>query len=391
MFYRPLSSRKRIFHGKAVVDGKTKRLIHRIRPGEIAVIDHVDLDGVAAEALIKKKVHAVVNAAASISGKYPARGAELLLQAGIPLLDAVGPTVMELVKEKDWLYLHSNRLYRRRKGEAWIQVATGYRMTWEYWEERMAEATHNLHSTLSSFVDNTLQYAQRERVFVNRPLPVPALFTRFRNRDVLIAVRGGGHEQDLKTLRSFIKEKEPILIGVDGGADTLLQEGFSPHIILGDMDSVTDQALASGAELVVHAYPDGTAPGLHRVEQLGLAAHLIPFPGTSEDVAMLLAYQEGARRIIMLGSHSNVVDFMEKGRKGMASTMLARMKVGEKLVDAKGVTHLYRNSDSPRVRDVLLLGFAALTPVIAFAIVNPHFDHIVRILWLNVKTIFSWA
>ncbi|PTX52187.1 putative membrane-anchored protein [Melghirimyces profundicolus] len=391
MIHRSISSRKRICHGTAAVDSKTKRLIHRIRPGQIAVINHVDLDEVAAEALIKSRVKGVVNAALSIGGSYPTRGPGRLLQAGIPLLDGVGEEVMEWVNEGDPLCLDGNRLYRKRSGGPWTEVASGCRMTREIWLERMKEAAKNFEGTLDSFVDNTLRYADRERPMLNRPLPVPVLTTPIRGKNAVVVVRGGGHEEDLGAVRSFVRERNPVLFGVDGGADALLEQGFQPDIILGDMDSVTDRALMSGAELIVHAYPDGRAPGLKRVECLGLTAHVLPYPGTSEDVAMLLAHQKGAERIVMLGSHSNTVDFLEKGRKGMASTLLARMKVGPRLVDAKGVSYLYSGSERPVTGGLLVLLSASTVPVVAYASVNPRFVQVVKLLWLNLKIFFSWV
>jgi uncharacterized membrane-anchored protein len=145
---------------------------------------------------------------------------------------------------------------------------------------------------------------------------------------------------------------------VDGGADALLDFGLKPDMIIGDMDSVTTEALLTGAELVVHAYPGGDAPGLERLEALGLASTTFEAPGTSEDIAMLVAYEHGAQLIVAVGTHANVIEFLDKGRKGMASTFLTRLRVGPVLVDAKGVSRLYRG----RVRriDLTMLVLAAL-------------------------------
>ncbi|SMO40506.1 putative cytokinetic ring protein SteA [Melghirimyces algeriensis] len=388
MFTRIHPSRKRVFHGTAVVDEKTKCLVHRIRPGQIAVINHQDLDEVAADALIKKRVKGVVNCAPSISGRYPAQGPYRLVEAGIPLLDDVGMGVLNRVKEGDDLCLHKDRLYRRRNGSEWVAVASGYRMTDERLHMKMEEVKKNIDVTLHSFVNNTLRYATEEQDSVSQSLLAPKLDTPMKNRHVMIVVRGKEHEKDLKMLRPFLKERKPVLIGVDGGADSLIDQGFHPDIILGDMDSVTDDALMSGAELIVHAYLNGKAPGLKRVKQMGLKAHLIPFQGTSEDVAMLLAYEKGAERIIILGSHSNMVDFLEKGRMGMASTFLTRMKVGSKLVDIKGISQLYRGIGRWRTYDFLWLTTALVFPVTALALVNPRFVQVVKLLWLNMKIFF---
>jgi uncharacterized membrane-anchored protein len=143
-------------------------------------------------------------------------------------------------------------------------------------------------------------------------------------------------------LRPYIREYRPILVGVDGGADALIEVGYTPDVIVGDMDSVSDHALRCGAEVVVHAYADGRAPGLQRVQDLGVAAVVFPAAGTSEDVALLLADEKGAALIVAVGTHATLVEFLDKGRQGMASTFLTRLRVGGKLVDAKGVSRLYR-------------------------------------------------
>lgn len=389
MFPRAFPARKRVCHGTAVVDSKTKRLVHRIQPGQIAVIDHRDLDEVAAEGLVKKRVGGVVNAAPSISGTYPARGPGLLLDAGIPLLDNVGSEIIKEVGEGDLLCLQADRLYRKQNGGSWVELAAGERLNRSLWQQKIKEAESNLSWTLESFVANTLDYASRERLLISRPLPIPVLITEMKGRDVVIVVRGGGYERDLRALRPYLQERKPVLVGVDGGADALLEHGFRPDLILGDMDSVTDQALLSGSELVVHAYPDGRAPGLERVERLGLAAHLVPFPGTSEDVAMLMADQGGAELIVAVGSHSNVIDFLEKGRKGMSSTLLTRIKVGPKLIDARGVNRLYRGSKKTVTKDFAVLTVASAFPILALTTVNPRLFHVAKLVWLNVKIFFS--
>ncbi|EGK14289.1 thiamin pyrophosphokinase [Desmospora sp. 8437] len=390
LFSHGLPVRKRVCHGSAAVDRQTKRLIHRVRPGQIAVINHRDLDEVAAEGLIKKKVGGVVNAAPSIGGTYPARGAGLLLEAGIPLLEDTGSEVLEKIEEGDGLCIHRDRLYHKQAG-TWVEVARGRRLDRTRWQQKVEEATDHLDETLESFVANTLEYAHRERFLISRQLPIPSLITKMQGRDVVIVVRGGGYERDLRMLRPYLREANPVLVGVDGGADALLECGFRPDLILGDMDSVSDQALLAGSELVVHAYPDGRAPGLKRVERLGLAAHLIPCPGTSEDVAMLMADQEGARLIVAVGSHSHVIDFLEKGRRGMSSTLLTRIKVGPKLVDARGVHRLYSGSKKLPIREVAGLIVASAFPILALTTVNPRLFYMAKLVWLNVKILFSWV
>jgi uncharacterized membrane-anchored protein len=324
--------------GVARVDRRTKNLTKRLRPGEVAVIDHVDLDKVSAEALVACRPAAVVNASASISGRYPNLGPEILMAAGIPLLDGVGAQVMTTLEEGTSVHLEGERLLSGTK-----EVASGVLQDATSIEAAMLEARAGLNDQLESFAHNTMDYLVKERELLLDGVGVPDVRTKFDGRHALIVVRGYHYKEDLQILRHYIREYRPILIGVDGGADALIDARLKPDMIVGDMDSVSDRALTSGAEIVVHAYRDGRAPGLERVEKLGVTPVVFPATGTSEDVAMLLADDKGASLIVAVGTHATLVEFLDKGRSGMASTFLTRLRVGSKLIDAKGVSRLYRS------------------------------------------------
>jgi uncharacterized membrane-anchored protein len=342
--------------GVARVDRRTKRLIGRLNPGDIAVIDHVDLDRVAAESLVAAKVGAVVNAQPSISGRYPNLGPDLIVASGIPLLDNVGNQVFAAVKDGSRVRLDGDTLYM---GEE--PVATGSEQDADTVAAQMAEAKSGLSTQLEAFAANTMEYVRRERALLLDGVGVPEVRTNFENRHVLVVVRGYDYKEDLAALRHYIREYKPLLVGVDGGADALNEAGYKPHVIVGDMDSVSDEVLRCGAEVVVHAYPDGRAPGLARVQDLGIDATTFPALGTSEDIAMLLADEKGAALIVAVGTHATLVEFLDKGRGGMASTFLTRLRLGGKLVDAKGVSRLYRNRISAAA--LLLLVLAALLAI----------------------------
>jgi uncharacterized membrane-anchored protein len=337
--------------GPARLDHRTKNLTKRLAPGDIAIIDHEDLDRVAAEALLHRQVAAVVNVAASISGRYPNAGPQLLVEAGVPLLDQAGPEVFRLVSEGKAVRLHEETLYLGKDA-----VATGRLLTAVSVRAAMAEAQAGVAAQLQAFVANTLEYVAKEGGLLVDGIATPEIRTRIEGRHVLVVVRGDHYREDLATLRPYIREFKPLMVAVDGGADALLEAGYRPHIIVGDMDSVSDRGLACGAELVVHAYPDGQAPGLARVQSLGLTAVVCPAQGTSEDVALLLADQKGASLIVAVGTHNTLDEFLDKGRAGYSSTFLTRLRVGGKLVDAKGVSRLYR----PRVS-----GWALMSLVLA--------------------------
>jgi uncharacterized membrane-anchored protein len=369
--------------GPARLDRRTKSLTKRLRPGDIAIIDHQDLDRVSAEALIGCQVAAVVNAAASISGRYPNHGPQLLLEAGIPLVDDAGSELFDRVTEGVLVRLHGETLYLGSE-----VAAKGQLQTPELVSAAMAEARAGVATQLQAFVENTLEYMSHEGELLIDGIAAPQLRTKFEGRHVLVVVRGYHHREDLATLRSYIREFKPLMVGVDGGADTLLEAGYQPNVIVGDMDSVSDSGLGCGAELVVHAYPDGTAPGLARVERLGLTSVLCPAAGTSEDVALLIADQKGASLIVAVGTHNNLDEFLDKGRAGYSSTFLTRLRVGGKLVDAKGVSRLYR----PRVsgRSLVVLILAAVATMLVAVAVTPAGQIILRYLSTQWDVVRYW-
>jgi uncharacterized membrane-anchored protein len=348
--------------GTVRLDRRTKNLTKRLRPGDVAVIDHVDIDRVSADSLVACKVAAVVNAAPSTSGRYPNLGPEILVNAGIPLVDGVGKEVLSAVKEGTGVRVDGNQLLL----EDGTVVAEGTEQTPETVAEAMAEARAGLSVQLEAFATNTMEYMKRERALLLDGVGVPDVATPIEGRHVLVVVRGYDYKEDLQALRSYIRDYRPVLIGVDGGADALVEAGYRPDMIIGDMDSVSDEVLKSGAEVVVHAYADGRAPGLARVQDLGVEAITFPAAATSEDIAMLLADEKGAKLIVAVGTHATLVEFLDKGRGGMASTFLTRLRLGGKLVDAKGVSRLYRSRISTLTLVVLVLAaFVAIGSALA--------------------------
>jgi uncharacterized membrane-anchored protein len=369
--------------GPARVDRRTKNLTKRLKAGDVAVIDHLDLDKVAADALVDAKPAAVVNAAKSISGRYPNLGPEIIVAAGIPLVDDVGAELLDAVTDELPLRVHA--------GEVW----TGDRLLGKGVEQdpasvaaAMDEARAGLAVQLEAFVANTMEYMLKDRDLLLDGVGVPRIRTRIEGRQALIVVRGYHYKEDLATLRPYIREYRPVLIGVDGGADGILDAGYRPDLVVGDMDSVSDRALTCGAEIVVHAYPDGRAPGLKRVEELGLDAVVFPATGTSEDIAMLLADDKGASLIVAVGTHATLVEFLDKGRPGMGSTFLTRLRVGGKLVDAKGVSRLYRQRISNS--QLALLAVTGLLAVAVALSVTAGGQVFYGLLGARLDDIWSW-
>jgi uncharacterized membrane-anchored protein len=365
--------------GVARIDRKTKRLVKRLAPGEVAVIDHADLDRVAAETLVDAAPAAVVNAAPSITGRYPNLGPLLLCQAGIPLVDDVGHEVLERVHDGDPVAIDGGDVIVG--GEV---VATGVRQTTAAVDRAMVEARENIGPELERFATNTVEYIRDEIGVLTGDIEIPDVDCRIAGRQALIVVRGFDYKEDLALLRrsGYLKEVRPVLIGVDGGADALMEIGYKPDLIIGDFDSVSEDTLRCGAQLIVHGFVDGRAPGAKRLDDLGLTYTVFSSPGTSEDIAMLLAYEKGADLLVAVGTHNSMVEFLDKGRAGMASTFLVRMKIGSTLVDAKGVSRLYHHS--VRTSDLLWLVVSAIFTLAVALVLSEPVRLVLRAFWRSL-------
>ncbi|MGI6318696.1 MAG: putative cytokinetic ring protein SteA [Dethiobacteria bacterium] len=364
---------EKIFKGTLKKDRRTKNLCKRLQPGDIALIAHKNLDELAGQELAERGVKAVINVDNTISGEYPALGTKVLLDQGIYILDNVGENVYSLLVEGETVTIVGNSIYC---GEELL--GQGRVISRQFLKKKLDQAENNLKQQLDLFVQNTLEYARREKDLILKNLDIPDIKTRLAGKHVLIVVRGKNYKKDLQAIRSYIREVKPVLIGVDGGGDALCMMGLRPHLIIGDMDSVEDRSLKKAGEIIVHAYPDGRAPGMERISRMGLEAKVIAAPGTSEDLAFLLAYESKAELIVAVGSHSHMLDFLEKGRKGMASTFLVRLKMGHKLVDARGLAHLYRGGIRWQYLSILVA--AALFPIIVLASFSPLVRHFLYLL-----------
>jgi uncharacterized membrane-anchored protein len=337
------------FTGHAKLDRRTKHLVRRLSPDDVAIVDHTDIDRVSAEELVESGVRVVVNVAPSQSGRFPNPGPLLLVRGGVRLIDAPGADLFDQLSEGELITIRGASVFRNG-----ACLATGRVLEREELARALAEQESRVTEALEAFAENTMRYLREEGRLLAQGIDLPPLRTRFRERHALVVARGPGHKRDLRIVRPYIRNFKPVLIAVDGGADALLAAGLRPDVIVGDMDSVSDAALRSATELVVHAYPDGRAPGAPRAERAGRPVHVVPAIGVSEDLALLLAYEKGAELIVAVGTHLDLKEFLERNRAGMSSTFVTRLKVGGILVDAKGVSRLV----SPRVGVWPLVAFA---------------------------------
>src|SRR3954454_5558960 len=368
--------------GKARLGKRTKLLVKRLKPGEIAVIDHEDIDRVAADDLVASGVRCVLNAASSSSGRYPNPGPMILTDAGVHLVDFPDVPLLDLVDDGQQIEVRGAAVVR----DGGV-IATGKVLDSEAVHRTHEHARQQIGEALAAFAENTINHLRDERELLAGRIDLPDFETTFRDRPALVVVRGVDHQKDLRILRSYVRDVRPVIVAVDGGADAVIADGFVPHMIVGDMDSASDSALRCGAALVVHAYPDGRAPGRERLDTLGLPYKVVPAPATSEDVAMLIAAEKGAELIVAVGTHFNLVEFLDKARDGMSSTFLTRLRVGELLVDAKGVSRLYR--PSPGRGPMIIVTLAAILVLVVVVATSPTLGQFLDLVWLRVQILLG--
>jgi uncharacterized membrane-anchored protein len=364
--------------GTARLGERTKHLVKRLRPGDVAVIDHVNIDRIAAEELIEAGAAAVVNASPSSNGRYPNAGPLMLARAGVRLIDAPDADLFERLRDGDRLRIDGGTV---SVGER--EVLRGRVLGVGELERELQEHRERIDEALAEFAENTVAHVREETDLLTGSVDFPPTAASFRDRHVLIVVRGDRHRRDLKALRAYIRDMRPLIVAVDGGADGVLEAGMKPDVIFGDMDSASDEALRCGAELIVHAYPNGRAPGCERLEAAGLVHTAVPAAGTSEDVAMLMAHEKGAALIVSVGAHFNLIEFLDRKRGGMSSTFLTRLRIGEKLVDAKGVSRLYNPSSTLAPIALFVLAFLILLTILV--ITSPALNDVFELVWLKIR------
>jgi uncharacterized membrane-anchored protein len=369
-------------HGTARLGRRTKDLVKRLSSRDVAVIDHRNLDRIAAEELAASGVRAVINVSPSSDGSYPNAGPLTLVRAGVPLIDVNDPALFERLDDGDQLVLDGATV---RSGDE--VVAEGRLLEVDHLASELDEQRRRIDRALHDFTENTMAHIREEGELLSGTIDFPDTRTIFRDRHALIVVRGTDHAKDLRALRAYIRDVKPVLVGVDGGADAIVKEGHTPDVVLGDMDSAREGTLRTGAELIVHGYPDGSAPGADRLQELGLDFTIVPAAGTSQDVAMLLASEKGASLIVSVGAHFNLVEFLDKQRSGMSSTFLTRLRIGETLVDAKGVSRLYNPGLSLSNMALFFCAFAILLVIVV--ITTPALENLFELLWLKIKVVLG--
>jgi uncharacterized membrane-anchored protein len=370
------------FTGHARLDRRTKHLVRRLSADDIAIVDHTDLDRVSAEELLESGVRVVVNVAASQSGRFPNPGPLLLVRSGVRLIDAPGAELFEAVSEGELLTIRGGSVFRNGTCLAQGRVLRAHDLA-----RSLSEQESRVTEALEAFAENTMRYLREEGRLLAQGIDFPHLGTRFRDRHALVVARGPGFKRDLRIVRPYIRDYKPVLVAVDGGADALLEAGYRPDVVVGDMDSVSDKALKAARDVLVHAYPNGHAPGADRAERLGTRFHVVPAPGVSEDLALLLAREKGAELIVAVGTHFDLKEFLERNRAGMSSTFVTRLKVGDILVDAKGVSRLV--SRRVGLWPLVVFALAGLAAIVAAVAASPELRRLIALLVLRLRDLLG--
>lgn len=353
----------------ARVERRTRVLLPRLRPGDVAVLDHLDMDRATAQALVDAEVSAVVNAGPMISGRYPNLGPEVLTAAGVLLVDRIGPTGLAAIGDGVRVRVHEATVYVDDQ-----PVAHGREVDAEMVRAEMAEARSGLVSQLETFTHNSTEFMRREQDLLlhGRGLPKPA--TRITGRPVVVVVRGYQHLAEMAAIRTFLREQRPVLIGVGRGADVLTEAGFRPDIVV--LDAQADESerpsaktLQAARDVVIRVDRGGGRFAIEQLDRLGIRPLKVESGATSEDIALILADAGEAAVIVGVGMHATLDEFLDRQRSGLASTFLTRLKVGPRLVDASVLPRLYSGRVRPHHLFVVML--AGLVAMIAALLVTP--------------------
>jgi uncharacterized membrane-anchored protein len=250
-----------------------------------------------------------------------------------------------------------------------LRLADGVEQDADSVADAMVEAKSGLTHQLEAFAANTIEFMRRERSMLLDGAGVPDVEVPLSGRQVLVVAAGYDHAAELARLAHFIREYRPVLVGVGAGADALMQAGHRPQLIVGDPNEISSEALTCGADVVVPAFADGHAPGLHRVQDLGVGAVTFPSSANPEDLALLIAAHGGASLVVTVGLSASMAEFLDRGRSGsIASTFLTRMQLGGLLVDGQVIASLYRSRIS--IGAIVLMVASALVAVLAALLVS---------------------
>lgn len=342
------------------------------------MVDIMDIDQRSAESLAHCNPRAVVNAQASISGRYPTGGPLVLADAGIAIIDNAGSEVMTWRDGTDVTI--EGGLITPLDGEA----VQGTHLTREAIETAMESAADGMHVQLASFTANAMDVVAHDAGVLLDGKDIPQTGVSLDGKHVVVVAPGYHHVEQLAAIKRYVRERKPVFIAVGEAADVVASSSRPPTIILGNVESVSEKVLGSAKAIVVHD-PSAKEAGLNRVESLGLDHEASKATIASADLAVLMAAAGGASVIVTVGMDTRLLDFLEQGRSDMAGTFLARLQAGPAVVDASTLALVYRHRFSwLSLLALVLSGVAALAVAISATPGGPQW-------WRSVvDTVAAW-
>lgn len=334
-----------------------------VRSGDVVVVDVTDLGADTAQALVEKGVAAVLNVSSSSTGRYPNLGPQVLAGAGIPLVDRVGESVWQTLRSGDVVRVDGGAVHL---GDT--AVATGVEMTESRVRDQLDEASSGLSSQLDSIVTNAADTLRRDRAMLLEGAGIPAVSTDIKGRPVVVVTDGPDAAGDLKSIRSFVRDHDPVLIGVAGGAELLISAGLRPHLLVGRGDDFSGRMIERSGEVVIVS-PSGRLDRPEQFEAHGRQPVIFTATGTPDNLAVLLADQNEAAVIVLVGGPTRLVDLVDGDTADAAGTFIARLRAGSRVVDAQAVRWFARQRLSWFTP--LLLLVAGIVAVVAAVATTP--------------------
>lgn len=365
--------------GPLRIESTVRTLVRRLRPGDIAVVDILDLDRQSAQSLVAAKPAAVVDVQAAISGRFPTSGPQVLLDAGITLVDQVGS---DILSAQDGTEASITEGTIAIDG---VPVASGRLVTDDVLAEVLVGASDGMRIQLANFTANALDQADSEAdtILKGAGLPDVDVDVDMEGRHVVVVAPGAQHRKDLAAIKRYLRDHRPVIIAVGDAGDAALKYASSPDLIMGDLEGVSDDVLRSAGRVLIHE-PSGGNAGQARVDALGIAHGVVDSALSSTALAILLAQTRGADVIVTVGVEASLSDYLESVQTEVAGTFLARLQAGSRLVDAPALAHVYRHRYSAWT--LLLMVVSGLVALGVAVAVTPSGRAWVTDLWDSLAT-----
>lgn len=362
----------------------------KFRAGDIAVINAANISRQEAQALIDVQPAAVVNVAEFSTGTIPNYGPHMLLDAQVELLENVGEEFVAGFRDGKKARITTD-------GEVFVGdtlLGQGIKVERAKAEKDFAGARRNLVDHMEAYFGNSIEFIHSEGPLLIDGLGIPEAGAEMRERKVLVVSPSEDHRGKIKGLRNFIREYDPVLVGVDSAADSLVELGYTPDLIVGNPQDIATETLRSGARVILPADPDGTAEGLERIQDLGIGAMTFPAATDSAtDLALLLADYHEAEMIVQVGDSLDLDDIFAAEARATPAAMLTRLKAGSRLVDSSAIINLYTVKSGSSLTWLwavlgILVALAAVVLIVGLGGEGTFTDNLID-TWNNIALTFQ--